>query len=90
MGRRSLPLPASPNGEERKVIYNYAPSPTWGKDGMGANKKVCLVLKQVDKKLRLPAFIARFTARISDLPVKYSGRILSDSIRSEEFCIFMP
>jgi len=50
MGRRSLPLPASPNGEERKVIYTYAPSPTWGKDGMGANKKVCPVLKQVDKK----------------------------------------
>ncbi len=27
----------SPNREERKVIYTYAPSPTWGKVGMGAS-----------------------------------------------------
>jgi len=37
-------------------MHADAPSPTWGKAGMGANKKVCLVMKQVDKKIKITGF----------------------------------
>ena len=39
-------------------MHADAPSPTWGKAGMGANKKVCLVMKQVEKNKDYPIFQA--------------------------------